>query len=120
MVSKKFPRAVPQAVMTTVFRHAFQIINHWLPFIHRHNTDEGPPESPDGSQTNFSTNKVFKSGDLDVYVNGVLQKVGYDYTEDSDQKGYTFTNAPRTYAGRDVSTGELRQTIIQHRYIVDD
>jgi len=80
-----------------------------LPYQHhKHIFGEAPVEVPStGVQFNFSTSKVFKSGTLRVYVNGLrmLKGVGNDYTEDADLQGYTFVDAPAT------------GSVIQHDYL---
>ena len=84
------------------------IIDNFLPVLsfHIHNTDFYPAESPDGTRTNFSTEKKFKAGTLEVFENGVHLAVGADkdYIEDSDQLGYTLNYAPRS------------DSIILHKY----
>ena len=54
----------------------------------------------DNSTVNFTTNFAIRSNSDFVYVDGVLQEVGVDYTVDSDKLGVTFTTAPKT--GRKV------------------
>ena len=72
----------------------------------RGNEDPGPPETPDGTRTQFSTSMKFVPGSLDVYVNGLLQAKSGVYAEDSERRSYTFLTAPpQGYA-------------IQHRYRV--
>ena len=74
---------------------------------HRPNTDAAPTETPNGSQTQFSTADRFVAGSVDVYVNGLLQAKSGVYTEDSDRRGYTFSSPP--------PSGYQ----IQHRYLVE-
>lgn len=74
---------------------------------HYHGLDISPQESPDGVRRQFFTRHTFRSGSLELYVNGVLQEKGVDYAEDTDCRGYTFTYSP------------LAHFKIQHRYIVD-
>jgi len=74
---------------------------------HRHAPDRHPPETPDGSRTAFTTRHVFRPGTLDVFVNGVLQMLDIDYTENSNRRGYVFQTAPH---------GHYR---VQHRYIIE-
>lgn len=73
---------------------------------HGHAPDVTPLEPPDGARRQFSTHHPFRSGSLDLYVNGVLQARGVDYNEDADCLGYTFTYSP------------LAHYKIQHRYLV--
>ncbi|MCG3197207.1 MAG: hypothetical protein GHCLOJNM_01692 [bacterium] len=61
---------------------------------HRHVAPASPPETPNGSATNFSTSERFVAGTLRVYVNGLAQLPSTHYTEDSDREGYTFLTAP--------------------------
>jgi hypothetical protein len=75
--------------------------------VHKHADDLSPSENPDGIRTQFSTQHMFRSNTLDVYLNGVLQSAGTDYSEDVDRLGYTFVSPP-------LSTYQ-----IQHRYIID-
>jgi len=72
---------------------------------HLHQPDQSPPEAPDGSRKNFSTEYHFRPGMLDVYLNGVLQTPGEDFHENEDARGYTFSTAP------------LSHYRVQHRYI---
>jgi hypothetical protein len=71
---------------------------------HQHAPDRAPVEMPDGTRTEFSTQYPFDDQSLDVYINGVLQEVDQDYTEQVDRQGYTFLSPP------------LEQYRIQHRY----
>ncbi len=73
---------------------------------HRHTDDVTPAESADGTTTHFSTANQYRSGTLDVFVNGILYANNIDYTEDSDRRGYTFTTAPPPHA------------VLQHRYLI--
>lgn len=75
--------------------------------IHKHADDHAPLETPDGIRTQFSTQHYFRANTLDVYINGVLQKLGTDYSEDSSRLGYTFFSPP------------LSNFIMQHRYIIE-
>ena len=75
---------------------------------HEHNTDRVPTESPDGSQTEFSTSKKFVEDSLEVYVNGLLQAAGISYSPDADRRGYTFSTAPK--AGFSI----------EHRYLIEE
>ncbi len=74
---------------------------------HRHAADPFPQESADGTRVDFSTVNKYRTGTLDVFVNGVLQAKDIDYTEKIDARGYTFLKAPPPGA------------IIQHRYILE-
>jgi len=74
---------------------------------HLHAADRFPPETADGSNVSFSTAKEYRSGTLDVFVNGVFQAKDLDYAEESDCRGYTFVKAPPPGA------------VIQHRYIIE-
>lgn len=75
---------------------------------HNHNSDRAPTESADGIRTNFSTANQFVEGSLEVFVNGLLQSSGTEYTPDADRNGYTFTVAP--------PSGYR----IEHRYLVEE
>ena len=74
---------------------------------HQHASDRFPQESANGSNTYFSIAKKFQLETLDVFLNGVLQTINIDYTENSDGRGYSFVQPPPAGA------------IIQHRYIVE-
>ncbi|MFH1742139.1 MAG: hypothetical protein ABIH23_24310 [bacterium] len=74
---------------------------------HQHANDLFPTEPVNGSTICFSTVKKFQTETLDVFLNGVLQTIIIDYTENSDGRGYTFVQPPPAGA------------TIQHRYIVD-
>ncbi|MGC9329055.1 MAG: hypothetical protein ACP5I1_15585 [Candidatus Hinthialibacter sp.] len=74
---------------------------------HSHQPDCAPGEAPDGLRTQFFTQHVFRAGSLDVYVNGVLQQAGVDYSEDAGRRSYTFFSPPAAHYR------------IQHRYVVD-
>jgi len=76
-------------------------------YVHRHNMDKKPGETPNGTRKAFSTAERFITGTLDVYLNGVLQEIDLHYTEKANRKGYTFL-----FSIRDDET-------IQHRYLVD-
>lgn len=49
-----------------------------------------------GSNINFSTSEEFIDDSVQVYVNGLLQTPESDYTEDSDNLGITFGQAPES------------------------
>jgi len=70
-----------------------------------HIMGEIPSETPNGSVTNFSTANVFEAGKIRVYLNGLLQRAGasYDYEEDGDENGVTFTSAGTPQTGDIVS-----------------
>ncbi len=74
---------------------------------HRHSVDRTPPEIPDGENDHFSTALQFQSGTLEVFLNGVLQAVTTDYTEEEACRGYVFHGPPPT------------GSIIQHRYLIE-
>lgn len=74
---------------------------------HKHALDRVPAETPDGIRAQFSTQDYFRPGTIDVYLNGVLQLNGVDYSEDSSFMGYTFSTPP------------LPHYTIQHRYIIN-
>ncbi|MBZ0258254.1 phage baseplate assembly protein V [bacterium] len=74
---------------------------------HRHSTDSAPNEAPDGERTQFSTQDYFRSGSLQVFLNGVLQKSGVDFNEDESSVSYQFISAPPTGA------------LLTHHYIID-
>ena len=74
---------------------------------HCHTVDRTPPEIPNDAISAFSTAEKYCTGTLDVFLNGILQMREVDYTENTDERGYTFVHAPPTGA------------IIQHRYLVD-
>ena len=78
-----------------------------LGLAHRHNADRLPVESPDGIETDFSTESKFVEGSLDVYVNGILQESGIAFTPHTDRHGYTFASAP---------PAEYR---VEHRYLIE-
>ena len=74
---------------------------------HRHSIDAAPTETPDGMRVEFSTQDYFRVGSLQVYLNGVLQKTGVDYSEGEDVKTYTFTSAPSA------------NSLIRHHYLIE-
>lgn len=74
---------------------------------HRHSNDPTPSETPDGTRTQFSTRDYFRSGSLQVFLNGVLQKSGVDFNEDGSGVSYQFITAPPTGA------------LVTHHYIID-
>ncbi len=74
---------------------------------HRHSTDAAPTESPDDVRTEFSTQDYFRSGSLRVFLNGVLQKHGADYTEEVGGQSYQFATAPAA------------NSTITHHYLID-
>ena len=74
---------------------------------HQHASDRTPPEEPNGTLQQFTTQHIYRGGSLSVYLNGVLQERDLDYTEDEGVNSYTFTTAP------------LSNYRIQHRYIID-
>ena len=57
-------------------------------------TDIFPDETPDGTITQFTTERPFVSGTLRVYKNGILATPGVNYVEDVGLQSYTFTSAP--------------------------
>ena len=73
---------------------------------HRHSVDRTPPEVPDGETVHFSTGLPFRSGTLEVFLNGVMQASAVDYTEEETCRGYVFHSPPPT------------GSIIQHRYLI--
>ncbi|MBD3266462.1 hypothetical protein GF373_07305 [bacterium] len=79
----------------------------WIGNAHVHANDRIPAEIPDGVRTEFSTQYKFRTGSLNVFVNGVLQEAGIDYEEQAGRCGYTFTYTP------------LSNYRIQHRYVME-
>jgi hypothetical protein len=100
--------------------HFMEISDFWLQILnqtgpdglglhdHEHSTDPQPVEAPDGHRTGFSTEYRYRTGTLEVWLNGVLQLVETHYQEDRHRRSYNFTFAP--YPG----------DTIQHRYILDE
>ncbi len=74
---------------------------------HLHGTDAAPDQAPDGERTQFFTRHIYRTGSLNIYLNGVLQQQGIDYKEDESRNSYTFNQSPSAHYR------------IQHRYIVD-
>jgi hypothetical protein len=74
---------------------------------HQHNGDKAPPENPDGIRIEFSTQHHFRANSLEVFVNGVLQQQGVDYSENVALNGYTFISPP------------LAHYQLQHRYVIN-
>ena len=74
---------------------------------HKHSPDSAPSEAPDGVRTQFTTQHVYRSGTLEVLVNGVIQEKDVDFTEDADRRGYAFLQPPPSHYR------------IQHRYVVE-
>ncbi len=62
---------------------------------------ETPVEIPDGIITNYSLTRTATSGSMMVWVNGMAQKPGTDFSEDADRKGYTFISGAPT-SGSDI------------------
>lgn len=89
-------------------RRALQKIKPYIDAIQNHVLDT-PTETPNGSQTNFSTEHVYVAGTLKVFVNGAYYKNGVALDEDSDKHGYTFR------AGYIPKTGWW----IHHEYVKD-
>jgi hypothetical protein len=63
---------------------------------HRHVGPSAPPQTPNGTITNFTTAERFVAGTLRVFVNGLAQIPVTHYSEDSNHQGYTFVFAPKT------------------------
>jgi hypothetical protein len=53
-----------------------------------------PIETPDGVITTFTLHFRFYAGWLDVYINGLTQRLNYDYTYDEENQQITFATPP--------------------------
>lgn len=67
----------------------------------------------DGTIVTFNFTNAFRTGSLLLFKNGIFQEKEAEYTEASDRKSITFTEAPKGASGNRTADK------VEARYVVD-